>query len=120
MATYIVLSSFTEQGIRDVRSTTKRADAVKAQLAARYALSGVVCVVDAPAFDHHGETALQRCVHLREVLERREQHEHRGEKGNEAAHGGFVGGRLAADHHHDHGRGMHDTCGDGADELEQR
>ncbi len=29
MATYIVLSTFTEQGIRTVRDTTKRADAVK-------------------------------------------------------------------------------------------
>jgi uncharacterized protein with GYD domain len=29
MATYIVLSSFTDQGIRSVRDTTKRADAVK-------------------------------------------------------------------------------------------
>ena len=29
MATYIVLSNFTEQGIRDVKDTTKRADAVK-------------------------------------------------------------------------------------------
>src|SRR5437867_4451976 len=29
MATYIVLASFTEQGIRNVKDTTKRADAVK-------------------------------------------------------------------------------------------
>jgi len=29
MATYIVLSSFTDQGIRNVKDTTKRADAVK-------------------------------------------------------------------------------------------
>lgn len=29
MATYIVLTSFTDQGIRNVRDTTKRADAVK-------------------------------------------------------------------------------------------
>lgn len=29
MATYIVLTSFTDQGIRSVRDTTKRADAVK-------------------------------------------------------------------------------------------
>ena len=29
MATYIVLSTFTEQGIRTVKDTTKRADAVK-------------------------------------------------------------------------------------------
>ena len=30
MATYIALSSFTDQGVRDVKSTTKRADAVQA------------------------------------------------------------------------------------------
>ncbi|MBS0325809.1 MAG: GYD domain-containing protein [Proteobacteria bacterium] len=30
MATYIVLSSFTDQGIRSVKDTTKRAEAVKA------------------------------------------------------------------------------------------
>jgi len=29
MATYIALSSFTDQGIRDVKNSTKRADAVK-------------------------------------------------------------------------------------------
>ena len=29
MATYIVLSSFTDQGVRTVKDTTKRADAVK-------------------------------------------------------------------------------------------
>lgn len=29
MATYIALSSFTDQGIRNVKDTTKRADAVK-------------------------------------------------------------------------------------------
>ena len=29
MATYIVLSTFTDQGIRSVKDTTKRADAVK-------------------------------------------------------------------------------------------
>ena len=29
MATYIVLSSYTDQGIRSVKDTTKRADAVK-------------------------------------------------------------------------------------------
>ena len=29
MATYIVLSSFTDQGIRSVKDTTKRADAVR-------------------------------------------------------------------------------------------
>jgi uncharacterized protein with GYD domain len=30
MATYIVLANFTEQGIRSVKDTTKRSDAVKA------------------------------------------------------------------------------------------
>jgi uncharacterized protein with GYD domain len=30
MSTYIVLTSFTDQGIRNVKDTTKRADAVKA------------------------------------------------------------------------------------------
>ena len=30
MATYIALSSFTDQGVRDVKNTTKRADAVQA------------------------------------------------------------------------------------------
>jgi uncharacterized protein with GYD domain len=29
MATYIVLSSFTDQGIRNIKDTTKRADAVR-------------------------------------------------------------------------------------------
>jgi uncharacterized protein with GYD domain len=29
MATYIVLSNFTEQGIRNIKETTKRADAVR-------------------------------------------------------------------------------------------
>ena len=29
MSTYVVLNSFTEQGIRNVRDTTKRADAVR-------------------------------------------------------------------------------------------
>lgn len=31
MATYVVLTSFTDQGIRNVKDTTKRADAVKEQ-----------------------------------------------------------------------------------------
>jgi uncharacterized protein with GYD domain len=31
MATYIVLSKFTDQGIRTIRDTTKRSDAVKEQ-----------------------------------------------------------------------------------------
>ncbi|MDO8249436.1 MAG: GYD domain-containing protein [Rhodoferax sp.] len=35
MATYIALSNFTDQGIRNVKDTTKRADAVK-EAAAKY------------------------------------------------------------------------------------
>ena len=31
MATYIVLTSFTDQGVRTAKDTTKRADAVKEQ-----------------------------------------------------------------------------------------
>jgi uncharacterized protein with GYD domain len=31
MATYIVLSSFTDQGVRNVKDTTKRSDAVREQ-----------------------------------------------------------------------------------------
>ena len=66
MATYIVLSSFTEQGIRDVRSTTKRADAVK-EVARKFGVTAkefywtlgnydVVVVFDAP--DDASMTAL--------------------------------------------------------------
>ena len=35
MATYIVLGNFTDQGIRNVKDTVKRADAVKDYLAGR-------------------------------------------------------------------------------------
>ena len=38
MATYIVLSNFTEQGIRNVRDTTKRADAAK-EMAAKFGVT---------------------------------------------------------------------------------
>jgi uncharacterized protein with GYD domain len=38
MATYIVLTNFTEQGIRNVKDTTKRADAAK-ELAAKFGVT---------------------------------------------------------------------------------
>lgn len=66
MATYIVLTNFTEQGIRDVKDTTKRADAVK-DLAKKFGVTAkefywtlgsydVVVVLDAP--DDASVTAL--------------------------------------------------------------
>jgi uncharacterized protein with GYD domain len=66
MATYLVLTSFTEQGIRDVRNTTKRADAVK-EIARKFGVTAkefywtlgnydVVVVFDAP--DDASMTAL--------------------------------------------------------------
>ncbi len=66
MATYIVLSNFTDQGIRSVKDTTKRADAVK-ETARRYGVTAkefywtlgthdVVVVFDAP--DDASMTAL--------------------------------------------------------------
>ena len=58
MATYIVLSTFTDQGIRTVKETTKRADAVK-EMAKKFGATmtdvywtlgayDVVAIVDAP------------------------------------------------------------------------
>lgn len=58
MATYIVLTSFTDQGLRGVKDTTKRADAVK-DLARKFGVTAkeffwtlgaydVVVVFDAP------------------------------------------------------------------------
>ena len=58
MSTYIVLANFTDQGIRTVKDTTKRADAVS-ELAGRFGVKAreffwtlgsydVVCVFDAP------------------------------------------------------------------------
>src|SRR4030095_16102196 len=58
MATYIVLSSFTDQGIRNVKDTTKRADAVR-ETAKKFGITArevfwtlgaydVVAVFDAP------------------------------------------------------------------------
>ena len=38
MATYIVLTSFTDQGIRNVKETTRRADAVK-ELAKKFGIT---------------------------------------------------------------------------------
>ena len=66
MATYIVLTSFTDQGIRNVKDTTKRADAVKA-LANKFGVTAkeffwtlgsydVVAIFDAP--DDASMTAL--------------------------------------------------------------
>lgn len=58
MATYIVLNSFTDQGIRGVKDTTKRADAVR-ELAKKFGVTAkefywtlgsydVVAIYDAP------------------------------------------------------------------------
>jgi len=66
MATYIALTNFTDQGIRDVRDTTKRADAVR-DLAKKFGVTAkefywtmgsydVVVVFDAP--DEASMTAL--------------------------------------------------------------
>lgn len=66
MPTYVVLSNFTEQGIRSVKETTRRADAVK-ELARKYGVTAreflwtlgthdVVVVFDAP--DDESMTAL--------------------------------------------------------------
>jgi uncharacterized protein with GYD domain len=66
MSTYIVLSSFTDQGIRTVKDTTKRADAVK-ELAKKFGVTAkefywtlgsydVVAIFDAP--DDASMTAL--------------------------------------------------------------
>ena len=66
MATYIVLASFTDQGIRNVKDTTKRADAVR-ELAKKFAVTAkeffwtlgsydVVAIFEAP--DDASMTAL--------------------------------------------------------------
>jgi uncharacterized protein with GYD domain len=66
MATYIVLTSFTEQGIKSVKDTTKRAEEVRA-LAKRFGVTAkdfywtlgsydVVAIFDAP--DEASMTAL--------------------------------------------------------------
>jgi uncharacterized protein with GYD domain len=66
MATYLVLGNFTDQGIHNVKETTKRAEAVRglakkvgANISEFYWLLGeydVACVVDAP--DEAAITAL--------------------------------------------------------------
>jgi uncharacterized protein with GYD domain len=66
MATYIVLNSFTDQGVRSVKDTTKRADAVR-ELAKKFGITvkeifwtlgsyDVVAIYDAP--DDASVTAL--------------------------------------------------------------
>jgi uncharacterized protein with GYD domain len=66
MATYIVLNSFTDQGVRSAKDTTKRADAVK-ELAKKFGVTpkqfywtlgsyDVVAIYDAP--DDAAMTAL--------------------------------------------------------------
>jgi uncharacterized protein with GYD domain len=66
MATYIVLSSFTDQGVRNVKDTTKRADAVR-ELAKKFGVTAkeifwtlgrydVVAIFEAP--DDASMTAL--------------------------------------------------------------
>jgi uncharacterized protein with GYD domain len=70
MATYIVLASFTEQGIRTIKETTKRADAVK-EAAKKFGVTAkefywtlgsydVVVIFDAP--DEASMTALGMAV----------------------------------------------------------
>jgi uncharacterized protein with GYD domain len=70
MATYIVLSSFTDQGIRTIRDTTKRADAVR-EMAKKFGVTArefywtmgaydVVVVFDAP--DDASMTALGMAI----------------------------------------------------------
>jgi uncharacterized protein with GYD domain len=70
MATYIVLSSFTEQGVRNIKDTTKRADAMR-DLAGKFGVTvreiywtmgshDVVVLFDAP--DDAAMTALSMAV----------------------------------------------------------
>jgi uncharacterized protein with GYD domain len=70
MATYIVLSNFTDQGIRSVKDTTKRADAVR-ELAKKFGVTAkefywtmgaydVVVIFDAP--DDAAMTALGMAI----------------------------------------------------------
>jgi uncharacterized protein with GYD domain len=66
MATYVILSSFTDQGVRNIKDTTKRADAVRS-LAKKFGVKvseiywtlgayDVVAIFEAP--DDHSITAL--------------------------------------------------------------
>jgi uncharacterized protein with GYD domain len=70
MATYIVLASFTDQGIRNVKETTRRADAVK-EAAKKFGITAkefywtmgsrdVVVIFDAP--DDASMTALNMSI----------------------------------------------------------
>ncbi len=70
MATYIVLSSFTDQGVRSVKDTAKRADAVK-ELAKKFGVTAkeffwtlgsydVVAIFEAP--DDASMTALGMAI----------------------------------------------------------
>ncbi len=70
MATYIVLSNFTDQGIRGIKDTTKRADAVR-ELAKKFGVTAkefywtmgahdVVVIFDAP--DDAAMTALGMAI----------------------------------------------------------
>ena len=70
MATYIVLTSFTDQGVRSVKDTAKRADAVK-ELAKKFGVTAkdffwtlgsydVVAIFDAP--DDASMTALGMAI----------------------------------------------------------
>ena len=59
MATYIVLSSFTDQGVRTVKDTTKRADAVR-ELARKMGKYDVVATFEAP--DDASMTALSLAI----------------------------------------------------------
>jgi uncharacterized protein with GYD domain len=72
MATYIVLTTFTDQGIRNVKDSTKRADAVK-DLAKKFGITpkeffwtlgsyDVVAIFDAP--DDASMTALGLAIGL--------------------------------------------------------
>jgi uncharacterized protein with GYD domain len=70
MATYIVLSTFTEQGIRDVKQTTQRSEAVR-ELARKmgietksiyWTLGGYDVVVTFEAPDDESMTALSLAV----------------------------------------------------------
>jgi uncharacterized protein with GYD domain len=70
MATYVVLASFTDQGVRNVKDTTKRADAVK-EVAKKFGVTAkefywtmgahdVVVIFEAP--DDAAMTALSMSV----------------------------------------------------------
>ena len=79
MATYIVLANFTEQGIRSIKDTTKRADAVR-EMAKKFGVTArefywtmgrydVVSIFDAP--DDAAMTALGLASHRSATCARR-------------------------------------------------